>query len=74
MIDTNMISISLDADETCALLKAIIMRLGQIEQQAVVTPQDKEEVQALFTVTQKLGPHIMYKAAQERQQRQDSLN
>ncbi|HLJ32725.1 MAG TPA: hypothetical protein VKU38_03695 [Ktedonobacteraceae bacterium] len=73
MIDTNKISIELDGGETHALMKAIVMRLEQLEKE-VVTPQNKEEVQALFTVTQKLGPHITRKAAQYKQHEQDSLN
>jgi hypothetical protein len=67
MIEANVISLSLNAMETVAIMHAIVLRMGQI-------PEQNEEFLALNSIVEKLIPHIERKAAQQQQYRQDDLN
>lgn len=67
MTDTDEITISLNGAETFAVMQAIVAHLEHIEQKDVVTDADREAVQALYSVTQKL-------AKQSRQSKRDGLN
>jgi hypothetical protein len=67
VIDTDEISISLNAAETVAVMHAIVLRMEQIL-------EPTEEFLALHAIAEKLGPHIKRKVRQSAQIMRDGLN